>query len=521
VRLVVFERRRTDWFGESERGGQGLGRRSVQGTLVSALGRSANILLQLASLILLSRLLTPADFGLFAMAFAIVGFAGVWQDLGLAGATVRSPRITHEQVSKLFWINASAGAAMAALVAVAAPLLQRLYGDERLGPLCDVLALGVALAGLGTQHGALLRRRMRYLQLSRLALEATAMSVGVSVLVAYRGGGYWSLVAGSLAGTATGLVLSWHFCDWRPGPPKAGVQTGAMTRYGLHLAAFGALGYIAGNLANVIIGRAWGPAVTGLYSRAHALGVRLRGYITEPLHLVVPPALARLVPEAAKYADYYYTTCTLAVMAAMPVAFVCFVLPREFIAVLLGPQWQGTGDLLQILSVGIIPQVLLATAGWVYLSAGNSARMLQWGVLAWSLTIAAIVLGSRYRLLGIALASSLVSLALLVPGLVLAFDGTPLRLRALLRRIGPVVAAGGVAGAGAWLVLDHLAAPPPVRLAVGTAVFAAADFLLLVTVAGQRRLIEQVLAHARLRLRRGEPVVQPDAPDTNQASKRV
>src|SRR5687767_3571398 len=86
--------------------------RSVRGGAVTLLNRFGTFLIQLGTTAALARLLDPADFGLLAMVFAMTGFIQIFRDMGLSTATLQQDRITHEQVSTLFWINTALGAAI-------------------------------------------------------------------------------------------------------------------------------------------------------------------------------------------------------------------------------------------------------------------------------------------------------------------------------------------------------------------------------------------------------------------------
>lgn len=481
------------WFGKQISKAE-LKRRSVRGALVSGGSRTALQILQIGSFVVLARLLVTADFGLIAMITAVVGIADVLQDLGLSAATIRSKTINHAQVSNLFWINIGVGLLLGLLVATTSPLLQALYGDTRVQSATAIMSAGFILNGASTQHRALLRRAMRYADLARVGTWAAVVTTTVSISVAYYGGSYWALITGPLAGNAISLLLLWSFCDWRPGWPKRHVGTRPMAVFGLHLAVFGILAFVARHLHSLIIGRMWGAAETGIYGRASLLSARLTGNIVDPLRVVTPTALARLTSEPTAFSSYYYKSATLAVMAIVPIVFVGLVLPYDLVSVLLGDQWDRTGQLLRLMTIGVIPQVICGTSGWVYLSAGNSQRMMQWGVIGWSAVITGTVIGSFFGLEGIALASSITTILLVVPCQMFAFYGTALTLSALMRSVTKPIGAGLITGLICWAGLQLL--PPDsslIRLIAGSLSFVLIYALLLMTVFGQRPLILGIL----------------------------
>src|SRR5262245_52027580 len=79
--------------------------RIVSNGLIATLIQTAQFLLHLVAIMILARLLTPSDFGLVAMAFAVMAFLQISKDAGLSTATIQRDGISHAQVSNLFWTN--------------------------------------------------------------------------------------------------------------------------------------------------------------------------------------------------------------------------------------------------------------------------------------------------------------------------------------------------------------------------------------------------------------------------------
>lgn len=127
--------------------------RSLLATLSTQAGR---FFLQLCSTVLMARLLPPEDFGLIAMALVITNFIGAFRDVGLTQATVQAATIRHSQINTLFWLNTFFCLALFIVVALGAPLVERLYGDERLLWLTIVLGSTIVLSGPSLQHLAIL-----------------------------------------------------------------------------------------------------------------------------------------------------------------------------------------------------------------------------------------------------------------------------------------------------------------------------------------------------------------------------
>src|SRR4030095_10146505 len=117
-----------------------LKRHTISGGAVTISAQAAKFLLNLSSTMILARLLTPRDFGLVAMVMTVTNFLRVFKDAGLSIATVQRERITHAQVSNLFWTNIAVGALCSLIGAAAAPIIARFYHNTRLIDLTLILS---------------------------------------------------------------------------------------------------------------------------------------------------------------------------------------------------------------------------------------------------------------------------------------------------------------------------------------------------------------------------------------------
>ena len=78
------------------------------------LGQLARIAIQLVSVIVLARLLTPPDYGTFALALAVVAFGEAFRDFGLSSAAIQAKTLSRDQQTNLFWVNFAIGTLLAA-----------------------------------------------------------------------------------------------------------------------------------------------------------------------------------------------------------------------------------------------------------------------------------------------------------------------------------------------------------------------------------------------------------------------
>jgi O-antigen/teichoic acid export membrane protein len=172
--------------------------------------------LRTVSMLILARMLMPEHFGLIGMVTAITTIAERFKDLGLSTATVQVKKITHEQVSALFWINVGFSTLLMFIIAALAWVIAWFFGDHRLVGITLAISSSFFLGGLTVQHEALLRRQMRFGDLAWIRIVSDGLSTVVGIGLAWQGFEYWSLVWKEVARGAFAAAGTWFICRWWP-----------------------------------------------------------------------------------------------------------------------------------------------------------------------------------------------------------------------------------------------------------------------------------------------------------------
>ena len=161
--------------------------RTISSGFITIVAQGVLFILGLASIMVLARLLTPKDFGLYAMVTTIMGYVMTFKDSGLSTATIQRESITHAQVSNLFWINVALSGSLSLLLAAGSPLVAWFYREPRLVAITLILSSTFLLSGLTIQHTALLNRQMRFTALAIIQIASMLTAVVVGIVMAWLG----------------------------------------------------------------------------------------------------------------------------------------------------------------------------------------------------------------------------------------------------------------------------------------------------------------------------------------------
>lgn len=470
---------------------EGLGAATIRRGTVTVVGQTVRAVLQLLGLVVLARLLRPADFGLFAMAGVVTAFVALFRDAGLTQAVVQRERLDHAQASVILWVNVAVTAALALLVIVVSPFVAALYGEPRL--VFVVVALGAALfvGGLGAQHQALMARRMQFRTLATLEVVSHALGLGVAIVLALLGAGVWALVALPCTQAGTLTVMSWYALPWRPDAPRRAAGVGGLLSFGADVTGFNVANFAARNADDLLIGIAHGAVSLGLYSRAYELLVLPLRQLNAPLARVALPTLSRLIDDPARYRSGYIRMVGLSTTLIAPPMAVASVMAGDVLLVTLGAQWTAAAPMLTWLALAGVVQPLSNTTGWLFQSQGRTRELLLWGVGSSVVTVGVFVVVLPAGAVGVAQAYAVLNLVLL-PFLLWWVGRTGAVSTADLYRIlGLPVTLAAVMGGAAWvsrsILVPGLSAPP--RLAVSVAVSSACGLAVVLASRRGRELV--------------------------------
>ena len=414
--------------------GTGLRRSAVRGAGAAITGSGANFALQIGSVVILARLLTPADFGIVTM---VTTFSLLLRSFGLAGFTefiMQSEELTDSLASNLFWINVGIGAVLTLAFASSGSLLALFFHNSAVVDVTHGMSLTIVIGCLGYVHTGLLQRAMQFRTTAVIRVIGQVLQYAVSILLALAGWHYWALVWGSVMQTAAvafGVLL---VCRWVPKLPSRASGTGSGFKFGMNVYSHFAFSYLTRNTDNILVGWRFGDQAVGFYKKAYDLFVLPETQLLSPLSAVVVSTLSRVSRDREQFQRYFLRTISVLALVGMGVGADFALVGSDFIRFLFGPGWDQAGRIFALFGPGIGVMLLYNTHGWIHLSIGRPERYLRWGLLEFACTFSLFLLTLRWGPSGVAFAWTASYFLLMFPGL--WYAGQPIGLG-----IGPMLAA--------------------------------------------------------------------------------
>ena len=242
--------------------------RSAQWAAISQVSKVGG---QLVSLVVLSRLLPPSDYGVMAMAGVVTALAGMLRDMGTGAAIIQRKELTQELTCTVFWMNMALGTTLGLLLWVGADLLGAFFREPKLPGVLLALAALFPLTSFTAVHQAIIERRSGFRTLAVLDVTNQLFGLVVAIMAALAGAGVYSLVAPMASSALISSIWLWRKSGWRPNWQWSSREFKALWGFTGNLTAFNFVNYFARNADSMIIGRMLGTAALGHYSMAYKL----------------------------------------------------------------------------------------------------------------------------------------------------------------------------------------------------------------------------------------------------------
>ncbi|MFT4100296.1 MAG: lipopolysaccharide biosynthesis protein, partial [Burkholderiaceae bacterium] len=358
---------------------------------------SAKLCIQLLSWIatlVVVRILQPGDYGINAMAMAVVGIATLLAEFGVGTVTVQHPDLKRETLQTLFLFTLVLHSVLFVAVLGCTPLMISFFSEPRLAWLLPVAALQFPILAWYSIPNALLERQMRFREKSIADIVATTFGIIATLTLALAGAGYWALIAGTLVTTLTRVVWINSIVDWPKRPAWVRSESERTLRFAGAL-MFSRVIWLAQAQSDVfIIGRMLGTQSVGLFTVASEIALAPLMKFSAPISSVVVAAASRLQSDRAELARFTQNTAHGVALFAFPIFWGVSVVADVMIPLLFGAHWAAAAPIVSLIAIaGPIRAMNIAWMAAIT-ATGQSKPQARIGVAACAVFPSSLVAGA-------------------------------------------------------------------------------------------------------------------------------
>lgn len=355
------------------------------------------------------------------MATIVVGFVGVFKDLGTSAAVIQRKGFSEALLHSLFWVNVAFGLLSTMLFFLIAPLIAGFYREPIIAPLLRVLSLTFFISGISILQQALLEKELAFNTLAKIEVSSVAFGSFIGIGSAMGGLGVWSLIYQTIAVTTLTTFLLWKTTNWQPKLIFSFQELKAISSYSSNLTGFNVFNYLIRNFDYLLIGKFIGAEALGFYTLAYRTILYPLQSISGVISRVGFPVFSQLQDDNVRLRSAYLRVVAMIAIVTFPLMLGIWVLAEPFILIVLGEKWKASIPIILVLApVGLV-QSVVTTVGTIYQSKGRTDWMFCWSLFAGVLVICGFVLGLRWNIIGVAAGYAIASLILVYPSFAIPF----------------------------------------------------------------------------------------------------
>ena len=429
---------------------------------VSYIGASQLIvlLLTLLTVTVLTRLLTPEDFGIVSIGMIFMVLFNNIQDFGIAPAIIQRDTRIEESISVGLFLRWMIGIVLLALIVCLSPTISAFYNNPALTLVLIVMSLNLLIQPIAFSSLVLLNRELDFSSLAVASIVQYVVITGASIGLALANFSYWSLVLGSLSGSIAYVLMLRYFNNTAFKPKIDRRLMKELMGFGMHLLITGLMAFVIFSIDQLVVGKVLGIVTLGIYFVAVRFGRTIGEQISGTVNKVLFPTMARIKGSIEHLKIGYVQSLRMISIVAVPLSLGISALSPLFVEVVLGKDWLLASVPIAILSFQGLLNALIPPAANVLVSIGKPKYMsMQATVQAAVMVVAIYPVASCYGINGVCVLTTALSLGVLVYFLVVFSKIFKSRIVEIASPMGPPM----LSGVATYVVLFLLVRASPVN----------------------------------------------------------
>lgn len=318
-----------------------------------------------------ARILLPSDYGLMELSTILTGYAAYFSELGLGAAIIQKKTVSDDELSSIFWFVLCVSILLYLVCYFGAYYMAYIFDNPRIIPLIQVIAIAFPINSLYVVPHSLLSKHFAFKKSGLVELKSVIISSIAMLVIAYNGGGVWTLVSGILILSSAKVILIYTKIKWFPRLHFNYQEAKSYLNFGINVFAGRTFFYIFEKSDKYFGGRSWTPQTLGYYSFALQLAQIPTEKIATLINQVSYPVFSKLQSEQDEFNKFYLNVVNITSIIVLPLFVGGFLTSEEIIKVLLNEKWYPIIFIFKWLCLSQIITSLNAVNSFVHYSQGR------------------------------------------------------------------------------------------------------------------------------------------------------
>ncbi len=361
----------------------------------SYLDRYASFIVALVTSMLIARLLTPAEIGVYSITMVMIGFMGPFRELGASQYLIQKKVLTTDVIRSIWAIQLFLGLALALIIFFARNIAASFYHNPEIGDIMAVLALNSLLIPFGALTMAWLTKQLRFDQLAIIRFGGSLTGSAGSIYFAWAGHGPISLAYGAFSSTLAMTLISFYFrpkhFPWMPGIKEITKVIG----FGITMSGITLLNQAYIGAPELILGRLQGMYATGLFGRAQGLVNIFEKLVMDSVYVVLLPVFSKLGKESKVMGDHFVNGTTMITAIGWSTLCLIAIMAHPAINFLYGNQWNGAINMTRALCLSMCFMLSIILCPAILIVSDNKRALFWLTALNVILQSCSVLIGAR------------------------------------------------------------------------------------------------------------------------------
>ena len=370
-----------------------LKQKAASGMVWTALQKYSQMFIQFISGIILARLLTPYDYGCIGMLSIFMVLAETFIDGGFGAALIQKKNPTQEDYSTIFYWNLGMAFVMYLVLYFCAPAISRFYKTPLLCNVLRVQGFVLFIYAFNIVQRNQLRKKLNFKVLSIVTITTSVTALFITIYMAYKGFGVWSLVVQNLITAAIPAIVFWFFIKWRPIWSFSWQSFKELFSFGFYMFLTHLINQFGQKIQGLLIGKVYNPTTMGYYSKAEGTEKLASTSIANVMTQVTYPLYAEVQDDKAALSNMVKRfTMTLAYIT-FPLMFLLMLCAEPIFLLLYSDRWVNSIPYFQVLCFAGLAGCLQSVNLQAISAVGKSKAMFVWSLIKRAVGIGVIILG--------------------------------------------------------------------------------------------------------------------------------
>lgn len=360
--------------------------------------------IQFVASIIIARLLTPGELGIFSIGSIFLSFSHVLRDLGISNYVIQERNLTEQRIQTAQTLLFAFSWTLAIIVWLASLPVSAFYSEPGVQDVILVLSINFLILPFGSLASALLRRDMYFDRLFKINIGSALVHTATAISLCLLDFGFISLAWAGVAGTMTTVLLSAYyvpvkvrlfpiFADWRHILSIGGRFSGASLLWE---------GGLSG--PELIVGKVINLESTAFLGRAQGIVGLVYRTMMEGLVPVLMPHFAQSHRAKDNVGDQFIKAAGNVIAVTFPIFACLFVIMDSAVRLLYGIQWESSIEPARILCIGMFGLTLAAVGGTAVAGMGEAKYSLRFQLVGQPIKLVLVFIGAFFSLSHVATA---------------------------------------------------------------------------------------------------------------------